>query len=27
VDEVLTGRENLVMIAKLRHLTNTRQVS
>jgi len=27
VDEVLTGRENLIMIAKLRHLKNTPQVS
>ena len=27
VDEILTGRENLIMIAKLRHLTNTRQVA
>ncbi len=27
VDEILTGRENLVMIAKLRHLTNPRQVA
>ena len=27
VDEILTGRENLVMIAKLRHLKNTRQVA
>jgi len=26
VDEILTGRENLVMIAKLRHLKNPRQV-
>ena len=26
VDEVLTGRENLIMIARLRHLKNTRQV-
>lgn len=26
VDEILTGRENLIMIAKLRHLTNPRQV-
>lgn len=27
VDEILTGRENLVMIAKLRHLQNPRQVA
>ncbi|AOZ94452.1 ABC transporter ATP-binding protein [Paenibacillus crassostreae] len=27
VDEVLTGRENLIMIAKLRHLKNPRQVA
>lgn len=27
VDEILTGRENLVMIAKLRHLTNPRLVA
>ena len=27
VDEILTGRENLNMIAKLRHLTNPRQVA
>lgn len=27
VDEILTGRENLIMIAKLRHLTNSRQVA
>jgi ABC-2 type transport system ATP-binding protein len=27
VDEILTGRENLVMIARLRHLTNPRQVA
>ena len=27
VDEILTGRENLAMIAKLRHLTNPRQVA
>ena len=27
VDEILTGRENLVMIAKLRHLGNPRQVT
>jgi ABC-2 type transport system ATP-binding protein len=27
VDEVLTGRENLIMIAKLRHLKNPRQVT
>nr|WP_199082747.1 ATP-binding cassette domain-containing protein [Pedobacter sp. ASV19] len=27
VDEILTGRENLVMIAKLRHLKNTSQVA
>jgi len=27
VDEVLTGRENLVMIARLRHLDNPRQVT
>jgi ABC-2 type transport system ATP-binding protein len=27
VDEVLTGRENLIMIAKLRHLGNPRQVA
>ena len=26
VDEILTGRENLVMIARLRHLKNPRQV-
>ncbi len=26
VDEILTGRENLIMIAKLRHLANSRQV-
>ncbi len=27
VDEILTGRENLVMIAKLRHLTNPQQIA
>ena len=27
VDEILTGRENLIMISKLRHLNNTRQVA
>lgn len=27
VDEILTGRENLVMIAKLRHLENPRQIA
>lgn len=27
VDEILTGRENLVMIAKLRHLKNPQQVA
>ncbi|HWI63202.1 MAG TPA: ATP-binding cassette domain-containing protein [Symbiobacteriaceae bacterium] len=27
VDEILTGRENLVMIAKLRHLCNPRQIA
>ncbi|MBR0599291.1 ABC transporter ATP-binding protein [Sinanaerobacter chloroacetimidivorans] len=27
VDEILTGRENLIMVAKLRHLTNPRQVA
>ncbi len=27
VDEILTGRENLIMITKLRHLKNPRQVS
>ena len=27
VDEILTGRENLIMIAKLRHLKNTRQIA
>lgn len=27
VDEVLTGRENLIMIARLRHLNNPRQVA
>lgn len=27
VDEILTGRENLVMIAKLRHLDNPRQIA
>lgn len=27
VDEMLTGRENLIMIAKLRHLNNPRQVA
>ncbi|MFB5267752.1 ABC transporter ATP-binding protein [Paenibacillus enshidis] len=27
VDEMLTGRENLIMIAKLRHLKNPRQVA
>ena len=27
VDEILTGRENLIMIAKLRHLKDTRQVA
>ena len=27
VDEVLTGRENLIMIAKLRHLKNPRQIA
>lgn len=27
VDEILTGRENIIMIAKLRHLENARQVA
>ncbi|HHV08740.1 MAG TPA: ATP-binding cassette domain-containing protein [Clostridiales bacterium] len=27
VDEIMTGRENLIMIAKLRHLKNSRQIS
>ena len=27
VDEILTGRENLIMIAKLRHLKNPHQVA
>ncbi|WP_276358480.1 ATP-binding cassette domain-containing protein, partial [Cohnella caldifontis] len=27
VDEILTGRENLILIAKLRHLKNPRQVA
>ncbi len=27
VDEILTGRENFIMIAKLRHLANPRQVA
>ncbi|MBL8064108.1 MAG: ATP-binding cassette domain-containing protein [Anaerolineales bacterium] len=27
VDEILTGRENLIMIARLRHLDNPRQIS
>lgn len=27
VDEILTGRENLIMIAKLRHVENPRQVA
>lgn len=27
VDEILTGRENLIMIARLRHLINPRQLS
>ncbi|MGX8702215.1 ABC transporter ATP-binding protein [Caproiciproducens sp.] len=27
LDEILTGRENLIMIAKLRHLANSRQVA
>ena len=27
VDEILTGRENLMMIARLRHLTNPRQIA
>ncbi|EPR11458.1 ABC transporter ATP-binding protein [Ruminiclostridium papyrosolvens] len=27
VDEILTGRENLIMIAKLRHLTNPRLIA
>ncbi len=27
VDEILTGRENLIMIAKLRHLDNPREVA
>jgi ABC-2 type transport system ATP-binding protein len=27
VDEILTGRENLIMITKLRHLSNPRQVA
>jgi ABC-2 type transport system ATP-binding protein len=27
VDEILTGRENLVMIARLRHLNNPREVA
>ncbi len=27
VDEILTGRENLIMIAKLRHMNNPRQIA
>lgn len=27
VDEMLTGRENLILIARLRHLQNTRQIA
>jgi ABC-2 type transport system ATP-binding protein len=27
VDEILTGRENLIMIAKLRHLNNPKQIA
>jgi ABC-2 type transport system ATP-binding protein len=27
VDEILTGRENLILIARLRHLNNPRQVT
>jgi len=27
VDEILTGRENLIMIARLRHLKNARQIA
>lgn len=27
VDEILTGRENLIMLAKLRHLQNPRQIA
>lgn len=27
VDEILTGRENLIMISRLRHLTNSRRVA
>lgn len=27
VDEILTGRENLIMIARLRHLANPRQIA
>ncbi|MFA9380876.1 MAG: ABC transporter ATP-binding protein [Acetanaerobacterium sp.] len=27
VDEILTGRENLIMIAELRHLKNSRQIA
>jgi len=27
VDDVLTGRENMIMIAKLRHLSNPRQIT
>lgn len=27
VDEILTGRENLIMIARLRHLKDTRQIA
>src|SRR5665647_2191698 len=27
VDEILTGRENLIMIARLRHLTNPREIA
>lgn len=27
VDEILTGRENIIMIAKLRHLNNPRQIA
>src|SRR4030042_3219938 len=27
VDEILTGRENLIMISRLRHLNNPRQVA
>jgi ABC-2 type transport system ATP-binding protein len=27
VDEILTGRENLIMIARLRHLANTQKIA